>query len=134
MPTIRVYPIRKKPPKVQQPVWYLVPYLYSNIGRDDIIDYAVQNSQIPRSYIAIAFDALVTEVRNFVMNGHSVKLDGVGIISPTIAASGASAPALVTADMIRRVNFRFRPDVQLKRIMRRVKPAIFNVPSSVVVP
>ena len=88
MGLINVKVQQKRNPQTGDFGWILVPILYSLIDKEAILDAATRNSQIPRSYLQQTFDALEVELRNFVMNGHSISLSHFGLISSTIRSRG----------------------------------------------
>lgn len=93
--------------------------IYSRIGKDEIIQAAQRNSQIPRAYLNLVFDALVTEVKNFVMTGHSIQLQGLGTIGSNIRSRGAmEAGDFDPLSNIRSVKFSFRPDSSIRRVIK----------------
>lgn len=116
--TIRLNVIPRKNPKDKSVKYYGSVDLYSRIGRAQILAAAQRNSQIPKSYLEQCFDALEVEIRNFVMNGHSITLDGLGTITSNLHSYGRATPALLQADAIKRVKFGFRAASSLRRMVR----------------
>lgn len=116
MGQINVKVVAKKNPQTGNFGWILTPILYSLIDREAILDAATRNSQIPRSYLQQTFDALEVELRNFVMNGHSISLSHFGTIFSTIRSKGALAPSNFDPDrMVKQVKFGFRAAPRIKR-------------------
>lgn len=116
MAQINVKVQQKKNPQTGEFGWTLVPILYSLIEREAILDAATRNSQIPRSYLQQTFDALEVELRNFVMNGHSISLSHFGTIFSTIRSKGVLAPSNYDPDrMVKQVKFGFRAAPRIKR-------------------
>lgn len=111
-----------KSPATKQMVYCYRAKLYSRISKDEIIEAAQRNSQIPRAYLNLVFDSLETEIRNFVMTGHSIQLQGLGVISSTIRSRGAKDAANFDAIAnIRQVKFNFRPDAAIRRLINGVE-------------
>ena len=111
---VKVQP--KKNPQTGEFGFILVPILYSLIDREAILDAATRNSQIPRSYLQQTFDALEVELRNFVMNGHSISLSHFGTIFSTIRSKGQLAPAAFHPERdVKLVKFGFRAAPRIKR-------------------
>lgn len=97
-------------------LWYLEAVYYSQIGKAETIECASRNSQIPRAYMEQIYDALVTEIKNFVMNGHALQLDGLGTFSAVIQfRPGVARREDVSAGGITKVAFRFRPSASLMK-------------------
>lgn len=107
---------RTNPLKNDIKLWYLEAVYYSQIGKDETIECASRNSQIPRAYMEQIYDALVTEIKNFVMNGHSIQLEKLGTFTALIQyRPGADTREDATANGVTKVAFRFRPSASLKK-------------------
>ena len=116
MGTLKFKPRQRKNPLNKVSLWFLEAVYYSQIGKDETIECASRNSQIPRAYMEQIYDALVTEIKNFVMNGHSIQLANLGTFSAAIQfRPGASSPADCTPKGITKVAFRFRPAASLMK-------------------
>ena len=108
-----------KSPSTKQLIYCYRAKIYSRIAKDEIIQAAQRNSQIPRAYLNLVFDALVTEVKNFVMTGHSIQLQGLGTIGSNIRSLGADLAAnFDPLTNIRSVKFSFRPDSNIRRVIK----------------
>lgn len=109
--------------------YHLQAQLYSMIDRAAIIEAAQRNSQIPKAYLSMTFDALIVEVKNFVMNGHSIKLNNFGVISSSVRSDGQNEPGLLKADVdVKQVKFHFRADPVLKRLINRTEVRVVDPP------
>ena len=116
MGTLKFKPVLRKNPLNKIALWYLEAIYYSQIGKEDTIECASRNSQIPRAYMEQIYDALVTEIKNFVMNGHSIQLEKLGTFSAVIQyRPGADTREDATANGITKVAFRFRASASLMR-------------------
>ena len=105
----------KKNPQTGDFGFILVPILYSLIDREAILDAATRNSQIPRSYLQQTFDALEVELRNFVMNGHSISLSHFGTIFSTIRSKGQPKAEIFQPERdVKLVKFGFRAAPRIK--------------------
>ena len=126
--TIRLNVIARKSPKDKSVKYYGSVDLYSRIGRAQILEAAQRNSQIPKSYLEQTFDALEVEIRNFVMNGHSITLDGLGTITSQLHSMGRATANLVEAADITRVKFGFRAASALRRMVNSSNIIVNPVP------
>lgn len=116
MGTLKFKPIKRKIPATGLPLWFLEAVYYSQIGKDETIECASRNSQIPRAYMEQIYDSLVTEIKNFVMNGHSIQLDRLGTFSAVIQyRPGVDRREDCSPDGITKVAFRFRPAASLMK-------------------
>lgn len=128
--TIRVKVIARKSPKDRSIKYYGNVDLYSQIGRAQILEAAQRNSQIPKSYLDQTFDALEVEIENFVMNGHSITLDGLGTITSTLHSRGKATQDLVVADDINRVKFGFRAASNLRKMLKSAYIIVNPLPAT----
>ena len=116
MGTLKFKPRLRKSPTNKVALWFLEAVYYSQIGKDETIECASRNSQIPRAYMEQIYDALVTEIKNFVMNGHSIQLDKLGTFSSVIQyRPGVDRIEDLTSKGITKVAFRFRPSASLMK-------------------
>lgn len=121
MGVIRYKVVPKKNPLTGGVKFYAQPELYSQISKEDIVESAQRNTSIPRAYLDMAYDALINEVENFVMNGHSVQIPNLGTISCRINGNGADKRDSFTTEYIRKVGFTFLPDPYIKKILKKVQ-------------
>lgn len=127
--TIRVKVLPRKSPKDRSVKYYGNVDLYSQIGRAQILEAAQRNSQIPKSYLDQTFDALEVEIQNFVMNGHSITLDGLGTITSTLHSKGELVADNVKAENVRRVKFGFRAASSLRRMLKSAYIVVNPLPA-----
>jgi predicted histone-like DNA-binding protein len=67
--------------------------------------------------IAVLYN-LAYVIPEFIKDGRSVKLDGVGIISGTLVAEGKDTPGEVTSRSIKGIKLHFLPDVEMKKNLK----------------
>lgn len=116
MGTLKFKPIQRKNPATREKQWFIEAVYYSQIGKDETIECASRNSQIPRAYMEQIYDSLVTEIKNFVMNGHSIQLDRLGTFSAVIQyRPGEAKREDCTPAGIKKVAFRFRPAASIMK-------------------
>ena len=121
MGVIRYKVVPKKNPIAGSVKYYAQPELYSQISKEDIVEAAQRNTSIPRAYLDMAYDALINEVENFVMNGHSVQIPNLGTISARIKGAGASTKVSFSTEYIKKVGFTFLPDPYIKKLLKKVQ-------------
>lgn len=121
MGVIRYKVVKKKNPITGSFKYYAQPELYSQISKEDIVEAAQRNTSIPRAYLDMAYDALINEVENFVMNGHSVQIPNLGTISCRIRGTGADTRDGFSAEYINKVGFTFLPDPYIKKLLKKVQ-------------
>ena len=121
MGVIRYKVVAKRNPLDSSVKYYAQPELYSQISKQDIIEAAQRNTSIPRAYLDMAYDALINEVENFVMNGHSVQIPNLGTISCRIRGEGADTRKDYSTELIKKVGFTFLPDPYIKKLLRKIQ-------------
>lgn len=101
---------------------------YSNIPRDEILDAAQRNSNVPKSFLSTTLDAIEKEILNHVMNGHSIEIPNLGTIYPSVKStalvrgedySDSEELASVLPSTISKVKFKFRPSPKIKRLVNK---------------
>lgn len=101
---------------------------YSNIPRDEILDAAQRNSNVPKSFLSTTLDAIEKEIINHVMNGHSIEIPNLGTIYPAVQSgalvrgrdySDSEELASLLPGTIQKVKFKFRPAPKLKRLINK---------------
>lgn len=121
MGVIRYKVVEKNNPLDASVKYYAQPELYSQISKQDIIEAAQRNTSIPRAYLDMAYDALINEVENFVMNGHSVQIPNLGTISCRIRGEGADTRKDYSTEFINKVGFTFLPDPYIKKLLKKIQ-------------
>lgn len=101
---------------------------YSNIPRDEILDAAQRNSNVPKSFLSTTLDAIEKEILNHVMNGHSIEIPNLGTIYPSVKSealirgrdySDSEELASLLPGTISKVKFKFRPSPKIKRLINK---------------
>lgn len=101
---------------------------YSNIPRDEILDAAQRNSNVPKSFLSTTLDAIEKEILNHVMNGHSIDIPNLGTIYPSVKSealvrgsdySDSEELASLLPGTISKVKFKFRPSPKIKRLVNK---------------
>lgn len=115
MATIKFKVVPRKNPLNKIVKYYPQKLTYSNIGPNDVVDYAVQNSNIERSVIEQAMIGLEEAINNFLLNGHNIQFWPLGSFFTTITSRGASDPKEFKPSLIRKLRINFTPSPQLKK-------------------
>lgn len=101
---------------------------YSNIPKEEILDAAQRNSNVPKSFLSTSLDAIEKEIINHVMNGHSIEIPNLGTIYPAVQSnalvrgsdySDSEELASLLPSTISKVKFKFRPSPKLKRLINK---------------
>lgn len=114
MPTLKYYITERENPVTRAKIYYAQKVTYSNIGEREVVDYAVQNSNIERSVIEQVMIGLEEAVNNFLLNGHNLQLWPLGSFFTTISSRSAESAEAFLPSNIKGVNIRFVPSPQLR--------------------
>lgn len=94
---------------------------YSNLGNEQVLNYMCQNSGINRSVALAAIYALQNIVRNYVLNGHTVKIPELGTFSLNARSKAVASPDKVTPETIKALHIRFTPTPRVQVAAKSVK-------------
>lgn len=94
--------------------YVLRPVRYTTMNAEDIINYCVANSVVPKSYLSAAMVAIAQCIENFLLNGHSVEFPNLGIFSLTSSGISEADINKVGMEQLNKLNVRFLPCSQLK--------------------
>lgn len=93
---------------------------YSKISGDEMLEYAAMNSGINQGQLAACMYAIQQSFQNFIMNGHSVELPGVGTFRVSVNAHMADDAESAVADNIYRRKVVFTPSKKIKAQLANV--------------
>lgn len=94
---------------------------YQNIKSEDVVDMMCANSGINRVTAYAAAAALRRLIYNYVLNGHTIIVPGLGRMSLGLVTKAVSSLDDVDADMIKGVKVRFSPSKTIKSACKSVK-------------
>lgn len=80
-----------------------------------------KNSSLNELTIKHVLLALEYQIADYLKEGYSVNLPGIGIIYPSISGEPSDSPENVTPDKIKKANINFRPAKGLKQAIRQVR-------------
>lgn len=88
---------------------------YSTISGDELVDAASRNSQVNKGVLRSATNAVLNEFHNFLMNGHSVELPGIGYFRFSFSAKAPETLAELKEKgvEIKQKRVLYRPNVAL---------------------
>lgn len=90
------------------------------MDKEQVVDYAVENSNVERSVVEAAMSGLTQMISQLVLNGHNITVDGLGCFFLTNSSKGSEKEADVTADNVKKAYVRFRPCSRLKKDLAQV--------------
>lgn len=88
---------------------------YSTISGEELVDAASRNSNVNKGVLRSATNAVLNEFHNFLMNGHSVELPGIGYFRFSFSAKAPETLAELKEKGVKITQKRvlYRPNVTL---------------------
>lgn len=118
MNIVKMAPIKRKNPRTGKMAWYLQKRKYDTISSKELVEAMARNTGIPVAKVAMATDAIVKQLKNFLLNGHSVNIIGLGTFSPRIKSRPSATKDAVTADNVKALLLKFRPQTDIREDMK----------------
>lgn len=118
MNIVKMAPIKRKNPKTGNMAWYLQKRKYDTISSKELVEAMARNTGIPVAKVAMATDAIVKQLKNFLLNGHSVNIVGLGTFSPRIKSRPSTTKDAVSADNVKALLLKFRPQTDIREDMK----------------
>ena len=85
---------------------------------DMIVDAIVEATTVTRADVAAVIEALVVFAKDELLRGNAVQLSELGSLYTTFHSVGTADVKEFTADLIKRVNIRFRPTTMFKHALQ----------------
>lgn len=112
------------------------PIRYSTISEEAATDYALHNSNLNRQELVTGFAAIRQAMDNFLLNGHNIVIDGLGVFFSTArtgkwdeqnkkwVSGGADSMDGVDNANIKTVKIGFRPCTALRKEMQNAEMSL----------
>ena len=94
--------------------YMLRPVRYSTIEAEDLINTISNNSYVPKSFVSASLYGIVDSIENLLLNGHSISLPNLGILSLSCESTVAKTPADAGLSQFKKLNINFRPSTELR--------------------
>lgn len=91
---------------------------YSTIDGDTFIDFVARNTRLDRYVVKAAAGAIAKEFANFVFNGHSVSVPGIGIFRFGVQAKASKKQEDATTKKVYRRKILYRPATDIKTLVK----------------
>ena len=96
-------------------LYYLTsPVTYSKISTEMLVNYASENSGIPKAQMAAAFYAIAQQIEQFLFNGHSLELSNLGCFYISARAAAVTEKSEAGAGAVTRLCVKFRQSKKLR--------------------
>ena len=93
---------------------------FSKIPAAELIDHAASDSGLSDSMVAAAFYAIVKQVKELMLNGHSIELGTLGTLRFSMSCKAAKTAEGVSAANVKTRRILITPSKTLKQAMKNV--------------
>ena len=100
--------------------YLLRPVRYTTIDAEDLINTIASTSYVPKSFVSASLYGIVDSIENLLLNGHSISLPNLGILSLSCESSVAKTPADAGLSQFKKLNINFRPATELREKLNTV--------------
>lgn len=100
---------KRKNPVSGEKLMYPDIVCYSNVNDQALIDYMVESCQVSRIVAMSAVAAFSRLIKNYVLNGHTVKIPSLGTFRLSCRAKAQTSADKVTAKTIKNLHIVFTP-------------------------
>ncbi|GHT21464.1 DNA-binding protein [Bacteroidia bacterium] len=107
--------------KGKEPKYYAVPVSSGELDLRHLSDLLVARSALSRSDVVATIVGLTEVLEESLHNGHSVRIDGLGIFTLSASSKGYDNPADCTPHRVQARKICFRADNALKKNLKFVK-------------
>lgn len=104
--------------------YVIKPFRYSTLSDEDVAQMASDDSGITVSQIEQCLAALEKQIRQLVLNGHSIMLGPLGSLRFSESAKSVVDKKDYSVDLIKRRRILFKPSKKLMQEIRKVKKTI----------
>ena len=94
--------------------YLLRPVRYSTINAEDLIDSIANNSYVPKAFVSASFYGLENAIINLLLNGHSISMPNLGVLSISCESNVAKTPSDAGLSQFKKMNINFRPSISLR--------------------
>ena len=94
---------------------------YSNIGNDQLIQYMLENSNVSRATAVGAVFGVRSCVENFLLNGHTILIPGLGRFSLNVKSKAQDSAKKVKPNTFKKLHIRFSPAKEIKASAKSAK-------------
>ncbi len=97
------------------------PVRYSLINERELVNHASEDSGIPKAMMRAAFDAIMLQVRELLLNGHSIQLGNLGNLRFSIRCKSCEDPKDISVNNVKSRRIIFTPSSEMKAEIKKVK-------------
>ena len=94
---------------------------YNTIGTDELVTHASADSGVSKAMLKATFEAIMQEIQQLVLNGHSIQLGDLGTLQFSISCKSVEDKEDLSTDLIKTRRMLFRASSKLRDEMNDVK-------------
>ncbi|MEB3373071.1 hypothetical protein SFC43_05360 [Bacteroides sp. CR5/BHMF/2] len=104
---------------------------YSTISTDDLLEYACENSGIPKAQLISSFYAINQQIVQFILNGHSLQLGNLGFFYLSAKTKAVDSEKEAGVEAVEGLVLKFRQSRKLRNLInQRVNFSVLNAVDS----
>lgn len=104
---------------------------YSTISTDDLLEYACENSGIPKAQLISSFYAINQQIVQFILNGHSLQLGNLGFFYLSAKTKAVDSKKEAGVEAVEGLVLKFRQSRKLRNLInQRVNFSVLNAVDS----
>ncbi|MCL2608646.1 MAG: HU family DNA-binding protein [Treponema sp.] len=116
--------MRRNPANPSNSKWYLTPEKSGTVRVRQLSKEVGAKADLPPGDVQKALNALMELLPEYLKQGNSVKLEGLGSFRVSVKSEGANAPGELSSGSVKGVKVVFVPSAELKRNLGDVSFAI----------
>jgi predicted histone-like DNA-binding protein len=113
--------VERPNPQTKEKKWYASPKLTGKRDLKNLSKDLSEVSSLSAGDVQNVIINLIDQLPKWLMEGNSVKLDGLGTFRLSFSSTGATAKEEVTAASIKDIYVLFEPDEEIKERVRKTK-------------
>lgn len=113
--------IERMNPQTKEKKWYASPKISGNRGLKDLSQDLAELSSLSPGDVQNVITNLINELPKWLMEGNSVKLDGLGIFRLSFSSDGAADKKEISANSIKDIRIIFDADDAIKEKIKKTK-------------
>lgn len=97
------------------------PVKYSLITERELVNHACEDSGVPKAMMRAAFDAIMLQVKELLLNGHSIQLGSLGNLRFSVRCKSCEDPKDISVNNVKVRHILFTPSAEMKNEIKQVK-------------
>lgn len=102
---------------------------YSTLTQDDLIEFACENSGIPKAQMVSAFYAIMQQIQHLLLNGHSLTFGELGFFYLSAKTKATDTSKEAGVDAVEGLSLRFRQSKKMREMIK-AKVVLTTITSS----